>query len=73
MKTFNIKPYKRTTLNTKYDWVFTYLPYGSVSKMDVAKKLLNIYPDLIIKKIHVVKSIKKILVIVSTDRVCPWN
>ena len=73
MKTFNIKPFKRGSLNTPSDWVFSYLPYGCVSKADVAKKLLNIYPDLIIKKIHVVKSIKRILVIVSTDRVCPWN
>ena len=68
---FNLRPYKRTKNNTLNDWVYEYKPYGRVSKLEVVKRILSMYPDLQIQKVHVIKSLKRILVVLTTNKPYP--
>ena len=72
MREFSLRPVHRVKQNTPFDWVFEYSPYKRVDKLEVVKRILLIYPDLVVKRVHVVKSLKRILVILSTDRKSPW-
>lgn len=79
---FQIKPYLTTTKyisfetdNVKdknYYWAFEIIPKASVSRAQVAKWFFINYPNIKVKKIHLIKSFKKNKVILLCDTIAPW-
>ena len=73
MSCFSLKPSPSKKKNTSFDWIFEYKPYGRVNKYQVMKRITSMYPDLDVLRVHVVKSLKRIKVIVTTkSKTCLW-
>lgn len=70
---FNLLPFNRTKQNTSKQWCFEYRPYGRVCKDIIKRRLKSIYPELKILKINIIKSLKRVLVVIRTDVSAPWQ
>ena len=68
---YSLKPYARSKGESQ-EWAFEINVHRSIKKGDIKRRVLQLYPDLKIFKINKLKTIKKHIVLLKTDKKVPW-
>lgn len=65
-------PYNRTK-GSDTTWALEVRPYSSINRYKLVSMVLKMYPELKISRAYTVKSLKRQLLVMETDKVPYWK